>query len=119
MESHLVRRRDWPKCISGYLQNIPSSWEKFDTAYVALEAYASPTPVDNGPLPSCNDLPASGSLTYYIESLWEATPAWNSETPSSAAWTGSFESTWTPKCGWGYSQGTAYGYPYKTLSFNP
>jgi hypothetical protein len=98
-----------------YLGGIPSSWTKFNLANVGFEGH---TPQTGQPgLPTCADVPASGSLTFNIIDFDKASPSWNSYKPytGSDLWNGYVTTPpVSPGCDWNY----AYSSTAETLYFN-
>jgi hypothetical protein len=80
---------------------LPSTWPKFNTAYLVLEGFDGTTAA--GPLPNCADLPSSG-LSYEL-ATFDAPPNY---TPSTPNWSGAAYpattsySTTGPNCNFGY-----------------
>jgi hypothetical protein len=99
------------------VQGIPSTFPKFNTAYLVLEGFSDGSTF--GPLPSCADLAPLGNLTYDLLTFDEGVPP--TYTPFSPTWHGaaypgvtSYPPT-SPSCSFGWQTSGAN----KSLTFAP
>jgi hypothetical protein len=105
---------------SFYVGGIPSTYSKFNTAYIVLEGFGAGG--ETTTLPSCTDLSPADSVTYNILTFDLPTPAWNSYTPYSGPnlWSGStLGGTDFPPSGPSCSWGTSVATPYETVRWVP
>jgi hypothetical protein len=101
-----------------FIYNIPESWPKFTQAFLVLEGFNGSL----GPLPSCADLPTSGSMSYDIISFYRGVPPTYTPYTGPNLWTGSagppgitnFPAS-APSCNWGFDVDT----PNEYFLFSP